>query len=868
MANTTPLLDQYRRIKQQHEGALLLFRVGDFYEMFYEDAEIGARALGLTLTSRPHGPKHRVPLAGVPAKSLDAYITRLVERGFRVAICEQLEQPSARKPVVRRKVVEVITPGTLVRPGLLDEKRSNYLMALSPAAENCGLAFADVSTGEFLLAEVPISSLGEEIQKIEPRELLVPEHWPEGLVLPGGIEVTRLEDYYFTEDFAFNRLSSHFGVASLDGFGVGELTEAICAAAAVLDYLEKTQQSALPHLSRLAPYRTGEHLLVDRISRRNLELVERIHPDSNANQGTLLAVLDRTVTPAGGRMVRRWLMAPLVSPAGIAERLDGVGELVGPTAPLAPLRDLLAGIGDIERVASRIALDRANARDLVGLKNWLSKAPAVRAALAGTKSSRLVSIREGIQDFSPVTDDISRTLVESPPLALTDGGLIAPGVSAELDELRDLSQNAKGFIAGLQERERSNTGITNLRIGYNSVFGYYLEVTKSWIKHVPSHWLRKQTLTSGERYITPELKEYEAKVVHAEERMKTLEFDIFVALRRRIARETERLIGLALLLAELDVLAGFAGAARERRYVRPIIDDSGVLEIDRGRHPVVETMIDRPFMPNDVRLDNDNEQIAIITGPNMAGKSTYLRQVALIVIMAQAGSFVPAAGARIGTVDKIFTRIGASDDLARGVSTFLAEMTETANILNNATSRSLVILDEVGRGTATNDGLAIAWAAVEHLHGPSERRPRTLFATHYHELTDITSFLPRARNYNFAVREQPDGITFLRKLNRGPAGKSYGIAVARLAGLPLDVIERARELLDRFEAGEQRTTRRYPAGDTRDLRAEPEQIRAADSPIPPHPLLARLLETEPDRISPLEALTLLTELRRMAETDR
>jgi DNA mismatch repair protein MutS len=856
----TPLLEQYRRIKNQHQGALLLFRVGDFYEMFYEDAEVGARALGLTLTSRPHGPNNRVPLAGVPAKSLETYVARLVARGFRVAICEQLEPPSPRKPVVRREVVEVITPGTLTRPGLLDEKRSNYLMALSPAGDSCGMAFVDVSTGEFLLAEIAMTALTEEVQKIEPRELLVPESWPADRELPGGIEVTRLEDYYFTQDFAFDRLASHFGVANLEGFGVGELTEAVCAAGAALDYLEQTQKSTLPHLSRLAPYRSAEYLLIDRISRRNLELVERIHPEADPGKGTLLAVVDRTRTPAGGRLVRRWLMAPLVTPDAVNLRLNAVEELAASGAPLAPVQDLLSGIGDIERVASRIALERANARDLVGLKNWLRKVPAVRAALAGLRSIRIAAIRDNLEDFAPLADEIERTLVESPPLALSEGGLIARNISAELDELRDLSHNAKGFIAGLQERERQRTGIPNLRVGYNSVFGYYLEVTKSYIPLVPSDWLRKQTLTSGERYITPELKEYEAKVVHAEERMKTLEFELFATLRRRVGREAERLARLSLLVAELDVLSGFAEASRERRYVRPVVDDSGRIEIARGRHPVVETMLDRPFVPNDTLLDIEAEQIAIITGPNMAGKSTYLRQVALIAVMAQTGCFVPAERARIGVIDKIFTRIGASDDLAKGVSTFLAEMTETANILNNATSRSLVILDEVGRGTATNDGLAIAWATVEYLHGPDERRPRSLFATHYHELTGIPDLLPRARNHNFAVRERPDGVTFLRKLNPGPASKSYGIAVARLAGLPASVVVRARELLARFEAAGQENRPELPLG--RDCPA----ARAADVPVP-HPALDRLLAVDPDRLSPLEALQLLTELRRLAAGD-
>ncbi len=860
----TPLLSQYRRIKEQHKDTLLFFRVGDFYEMFYEDAETGARALGLTLTSRPHGPDNRVPLAGVPAKSLDTYVGRLVKQGFKVAICEQLEQPKPGKPVVRREVVEILTPGTLTRPGLLDERRNNYLMALSPSGDNWGIAFADVSTGEFRVAEIPARDLSEEIQKVEPRELLVPQSWDsEQMQLPGP-ELTRIDDYYFTDDFAFDKLTSHFGVAGLEGFGIGEMTEGICAAGAVLHYLEETQKSALPHLRRVSPYQTADYLLIDRISRRNLELVERLNRADNrpTSTGTLFLVLDRTRTSAGSRLLRRWLMAPLLAIDAITARHEAVEELLKTGSPLAGVRELLDDVGDLERVSSRIGLERANARELVALANWLKLVPEIKRRLEACKAARLAHFHAGIEDFSAVAEAIETTLAGDPPLALTEGGLIRQGFNPELDQLRSLAKNAKKHVAGLQQNERQRTGIPNLRIAYNSVFGYYIEVTKSHLDRVPKDYLRKQTLTNAERFITPELKEYESKIAHAEERSKSLEHELFTGLRIRVGKEVERIIRLSSLLAELDVLGGFAAAARDNRYTRPLVDDSHTTEIRAGRHPVVETMLDRAFIPNDTALDTDEQQLLIITGPNMAGKSTYLRQVALITIMAQVGSFVPADQARIGVVDKIFTRIGASDDLTRGVSTFLAEMIETANILNNATARSLVILDEVGRGTATGDGLAIAWATVEYLHGPPDRCPRTLFATHYHELTDVALLLPRVRNYNFSVREKKSEVLFLRKLKPGPASKSYGIAVARLAGLPPAVIDRARQVLADFEQGEKLSlTHLLPS-------TEPEPTAmAADKPAP-HPALAKLRELNIEELSPLQALNLLAELQRQSkETD-
>jgi DNA mismatch repair protein MutS len=850
----TPLLTQYRRIKERHPGMLLLFRVGDFYEMFYEDAAVGAKALGLTLTSRPHGPDNRVPLAGVPAKALDTYVGRLVAAGFRVAVCDQLELPQKGRPVVRRDVVEVITPGTVTAPNLLVARRNNFLVAVSPSGDRFGVACCDASTGEFAVEETDSRGLLEAVLRVDPAEVLVPESWT-GPDLPERLHLTRLDDYYFTEDYAFDRLSTQFGTANLAGFGVEQMSDGVCAAGAVLHYLDETQKTALGHVRRIRARSSGDYLFVDRISRRNLELVERARDDDTGQDtaATLFGVLDRTRTPAGARLLRRWLLEPLVSVAGIAARQDAVEELGCAAGPEAELGTELDSVGDLERVGSRVALERAHARDLVALAAWLGCAPRVRALLGSARSVLLCRLRESIEDFGAVRTDISTTLADDPPPVLNEGGLIRPGANAELDELRSLAANAKTFIAELQQTERKRTGIPNLRVRFNSVFGYYIEVTKSSLHLVPKNYLRKQTVANAERFITPELKEYESRVLNAESRGRQLEAELFAALRRRAGAEVGRILGFSSVLAELDVLASLAHVAQERGYVRPLVDDSTALEIDAGRHPVVEALLADKFIPNDTRLDSDAAQIAIITGPNMAGKSTYLRQVALTVIMAQTGSFVPAKRARIGIVDKVFTRIGASDDLSRGVSTFLAEMTETANILNNATSRSLVILDEVGRGTSTNDGLALAWAAVEYLHG-EQVRPKTLFATHYHELTDITLLLPRARNYSFRVKEQRDNVLFLRKLVEGAADKSYGIAVARLAGLPGQVIERAKQVLAGFEKGERVSLERLAP-------AESDVALAADRPSEFEPVLARLRSVNPDELSPLQAYSLLVELR-------
>ena len=964
----TPLLAQYRKIKEQHKDTLLLFRVGDFYEMFYEDAAIGAKALNLTLTSRPHGPDNRVPLAGVPAKALDTYVGRLVAQGFKVAVCDQLELPDARKPVVRREVVEVITPGTVTNPNLLEAKRNNFLLALSPAADRYGIAFADVSTGEFSVAEVPADSLVEEIQKIDPTEIIVPQSWAPASgtrsldpSIPRSLSSsTRLDDYYFTQDYAFDKLSTHFGVANLDGFGIGTMTEGICAAGAILHYLEETQRTALNHIRKISPYQSGDFLLIDRISRRNLELVERTSSEDQrpTTEGTLLSVLDRTRSPAGTRLLRRWVLAPLLNVEAIRARQDAVEELSRAGSPLDEIESLLGKLGDLERISSRIALERANARDLVALRTWLLLAPEIKRALGGIPTSNsaicnlqsaiLNHIGTGIEDFSAVTADIANTLVDDPPLAVTEGGMIRPGANTELDELRLLASDTKGYIARLQETERERTGIPNLRVRFNSVYGYYIEVTKSYLGQVPKNYLRKQSVLNAERFITPELKDHEARVLNAEDRIKQLELELLGALRKRIAAETGRVLALSGLLAQLDALSSLARVARDSGYTRPVVDDSTVLEITGGRHPVVEKLLAHQFIANDTALASDARrstpdascqtseasrvmreasssaagapQIIILTGPNMAGKSTYLRQVALIAIMAQVGSFVPAASARIGVVDKVFTRIGASDDLSRGVSTFLAEMTETANILNNATTRSLVILDEIGRGTSTSDGVAIAWATVEYLHGghkqtiqnpetrnqkpecaesldsglsaPSPRPrdsapsssppktldsglwtldsglsdagPKTLFATHYHELTDITQLLPRCANFSFTVREQRGQVLFLRKLKPGPADKSYGIAVARLAGLPSSVISRAKQVQADFEKGEMLSIGQLaPDSDLALAADKPHDNSQVESPNDEvqGSVLNELKDAEVEKLSPLAAFDLLLRLK-------
>ena len=840
---STPLMQQYREIKARHRDAILLFRMGDFYEMFEDDAEVGARALGLTLTSRNNGGASEVPLAGVPVKAAPVYIKRLVERGFRVAICEQVEDPKLAKGIVRREVIEVVTPGAVMADDLLEERRNTFLVALATDGARTGFAAADLSTGEFVLESAPAAALEAALQRYNPSEVIVPEG--AAALAPQGVLVTRRERWEFDPSLAGEDLARRFELASLDGLGLGpDDALAVGAAGALLRYLGELQPGGLPQLRRPVARRVEGQLHVDAMTRRNLELVEPLR--AGGEQATLLAVVDHTMTPMGARLLRGWLLAPLTDPAAIAARLDAVGALVADEPRRAALREALDGVRDVERLGAKAAVRRATPRDLGALRSSLERLPALTAVLGD-----LYDLGAGFDLLADVAAALAAALVDRPPAALGDGDAIRPGHSAALDELRSLRDGGRAYIASLQARERARTGIGSLKVGYNKVFGYYIEVTHANRDAVPADYERRQTLTGAERYVTPELKAYEAKVLGAEEQIAALEERVFGEVRDVVGRAIRRTQDTAARIAAADVVASLADVAAQGGYTRPEVGDGFALEIEAGRHPVVERVMPREaFIPNDLRLDVDH-QIMIVTGPNMAGKSTVLRQVALLVILAQAGSFVPARAARIGVVDRLFTRVGASDDLARGQSTFLVEMSETASILHNATRRSLVLLDEIGRGTSTYDGVAIAWAVAEHLH---ERVGcKAVFATHYHELTQLADRYARVVNFNVAVHESGDEVIFLHRLRPGGADRSYGIHVGRLAGLPPEVLDRARAVLRSLEAGHRVATTPSPA----------DQL-ALFTPAE-DPLLAELRALDLDGLTPREALARLADLQRRAQ---
>lgn len=848
MASLTPLLSQYHKIKKKYQDSLLLFRLGDFYEMFYDDAKIASQVLGLTLTARSYGENQKIPLAGIPVKSLDSYLRRLVERGYKVAICEQLEEASPSRSLILRDVVEVITPGTIVSPSLLEEKKNNFLFAIAPDENNnFGIAYCDISTGEFSAALVKKEDLWEEIQRIDPKEIL----HPQSLSLEEiKIAKTPLPDYYFSLDFAENEIKEFFGILHLTPFNLEEKKGCIAASGAILFYLKETQKGLVRNIKKISLYEREDYLILDRATRRNLELTERLI--DGKTEGSLLWALDETTTPLGARQLRKWLLFPLREEKKIKERQRLVTKFYQSTYLLNLIVESLKNIGDIERVGTRVAQERANAREIINLAKWLKEAKVIKENL----TAYIPELANLIPDFTEIVNLIEDTIISDPPLSLTEGKLIKEGINKELDELRDLSTKSKEYLIKIEEEERKKTNIPNLRIGYNSVFGYYIEVTKSYIKYVPKNYLRKQTLTNCERFITLDLKDLERKILSAEERIKKLEYEIFADLRKKVAEKREAIFQFARICAEIDCYANFATIAQKYHYTCPEVFLGEGIYIKEGRHPVVERMTSSPFIPNDTNLSAE-ERMMIITGPNMSGKSTYLRQIALIVIMAQIGSYVPAKEAKVGIVDKIFTRIGASDDLSKGVSTFLAEMQETANILNNATPKSLVILDEVGRGTATYDGLAIAWATCEYLYKNPRLKPKTLFATHYHELTDITEYLKGAKNYHFLVKETEEGMIFLRRLTEGKSSRSYGIEVAKLAGLPEEVIERAREVLKGLEKGEEVSLK----GISLSLYLPEEDPIAKE-------ILKELKEKEIDKLTPLQALLLLSEWKKKLGHDK
>ena len=868
----TPLMQQYREIKARHTDAILFFRMGDFYEMFYEDAEVASRLLGLTLTSRNNGGAAEVPLAGVPVKAVSEYLRRLVQQGHRVAICEQVEDPALAKGIVRREVVETITPGAAFADDLLDGGRNNFLCAVHHARGRAGVAAADVSTGELRLFVVDGGELEPVLARLAPRELLVSRggasHAGAVAATPNvdGALVTEREGWEFEASLARDELARHFAVHSLDGLGIGaEDDAAVGAAGALLRYLRELQPGGLPHLARPSIERQGGVMPLDEMTRRNLELVESLRGGGTA--GTLLDVLDRTLTPMGARLLRQWLLAPLTTRSAIDERLDGVQALVRDPIARAKLRDGLDGVRDVERLASKAAAGRATPRELGALGHSLARLPAVERLMrevseAGNTGAlaRVLAEWDGCAD---VANEIGTTLVDRPPLAIGDEDAIRAGVDTGLDELRALRDGGKDAIARIQQEERDRTGIASLKVGFNRVFGYYLEISNANRHLVPADYQRRQTLTGGERYVTPALKEHEERVLTAAERIEARERELLEALRRTVAARIGRIQCASRAVAELDVLASLAEVAEREGYVRPTLTDGFDLEIIAGRHPVVERMMPRDkFIPNDVVLTHE-ARLVILTGPNMAGKSTILRQIGLIVLMAQVGAYVPAATATVGIVDRLFTRVGASDNLVRGQSTFMVEMSETSAILHLATPRSLVLLDEIGRGTSTYDGVAIAWAVTEHLHDATGCK--AVFATHYHELVQLAEELVAVRNYNVGVREVDGTVLFLHRLEPGGADRSYGIEVGRLAGLPNAVLARARQVLALLEgeqlvpalAGTRRT--RVPERATRG--SAPDQVQLTlFAPSPPHPVVGKLAALNADTLTPLQALQLVAEL--------
>ncbi len=861
----TPVRQQYLNLKAQYPDTILFFRLGDFYETFDEDAELAARELDLTLTSRPVAKGQRVPMAGVPHHAVEGYIARLIEKGYRVALAEQVGESDGRGPMERR-VERVVTPGTLTEPAMLDEKRANYLAAVVIEGERAGVAYAEISTGEFATTQLVdegdiFNAVRQELARLHPREVLIPQvgSWKERApdqaaarpedALAGAISAhfTPWPGYRFEEATARQTLLEHFGARTLQGFGCEGKPLAVRAAGAALSYLQETQQGLLPQIVGLTTYLTDHFMALDPATWRNLEITETLRREK---RGSLLGVLDETITAMGGRLLHARLAQPLLDIPELEARLDQVQGFYDDGILRAQARELLKGVHDLERMANRVLASRAAPRDLIGIRAALETVPAAREKLlAANAPPGFAALLEGLNPVEAVSTLIAAGLVDEPPAQVSGGGLIRPGFSAELDAIVNATQGARDWIAGLEGKERERTGIKSLKVGFNKVFGYYLEVTKANTALVPEHYIRKQTLVNAERYITPELKEYESRVLNAEERIGELEARLFREICAQIGTQAAALLATSRALARVDVAAGLAELATRQRYARPTFEATPALRIAGGRHPVAEQTLREPFTPNDLTMDAES-RIHIITGPNMAGKSMFLRQTALIVLMAQIGSFVPADAAHIGVVDRIFTRIGASDELAAGQSTFMVEMVETAAILNHATPQSLLILDEVGRGTSTYDGMAIAWAVIEYLHNHPERRARTLFATHYHELIEMAESLPHIRNFNLGVAEEGRDVVFLHKVVPGGAGRSYGIHVARLAGIPAPVVHRAEGLLKDLESG-----------DFRPGTAEPEPFQPVLLAQEP-PVVTALRELDVNSLTPLDALTKLYELQK------
>lgn len=868
-AKLTPMIKQYLSIKDDYPDAILLYRMGDFYEMFFEDAQLASRALEITLTSRNKNDAHPVPMCGVPVRAVQGYVARLIENGFKVALCDQVEDPAQAKGIVKREVVRVLTPGMILENELLERASNNFILAVAIQDHTVGLAYLDISTGTFRLTETDDHQAAcAEALRVDPREILVPQSSGADTLLRALTTpfaeraLTALDNKAFSYRRGREQLMELFHTLSLEGFGCEGMKAGIRAAGALVHYVKETQKQAAEHFSGIETYRLDSFMWVDDRSCRNLELTANLQ--TGGRPGTLLDVLDKTRTAMGGRLLRDWLRYPLMDRDGITARHDAVAEMRQKNRRRDALRTRLKEVHDLERLASRISMGRANARDLLSLKQSLQALPLLIEQLAELEA-RAFHCNLDLPPLNALAELIETAVREDAPPVLNEGGLIKSGHSAELDELVQISRDGKGYLARLETREREATGISALKVRYNKVFGYYIEVPKSRSTEVPGHYVRKQTLVNAERYITDELKTFEAKVLNAEERRASLEYDLFNEVRLEAARHHAGVKQAAMFLASVDVLLGLAEVAEERHYTRPAINTEGVIDIQDGRHPVIEQMLSgERFVPNSLRLDMAADQVLIITGPNMAGKSTILRQVALTVLMAQVGAFVPAAKASVPIVDKIFTRVGALDNLSQGQSTFMVEMQETANILRNATERSLVILDEIGRGTSTYDGMSIAWAVAEYLHDLDGKGVKTLFATHYHELTELAGVLPRVRNYNIAVKEWNDEIIFLRKLVEGGTNRSYGIQVARLAGIPDKVIRRSKQILTEIESDNRGAGRPAAEGDRG---RAPGQVQLDLFKPPEQEIMAQLRHLDLSQTTPMDALKLLFEWQNRAHPD-
>ncbi len=876
MAELTPMMQQYMQTKEEYKDCILFYRLGDFYEMFFDDAITASKELDLTLTGKSCGLKERAPMCGVPYHAVDTYLNKLVSKGYKVAICEQMEDPATAKGIVKREVIRIVTPGTILNPEGMDETKNNYIMCVVYLADRFGLSVADVTTGDFQVTELDSGEkLFDEIYRFGPAELICNEaFYMSGVdtdMLRERLNLTTsaLDDWYFDDALCARTLTEHFHVHSLEGLGLADYDCGVIAAGALLQYLKETQKTSLSHLSRLVPYATGKYMVLDSSTRRNLELTETLR--EKKKRGSLLWVLDKTKTAMGARTLRKYIEQPLISKNDINDRLDMVEELKDNAISREEIREYLRPVYDMERLLSRITYQSANPRDLRAFQSSLAMLPSIKYILGDMKCAGLKSLYEEMDPLEDLCSLIDRAIVEDPPLAMKEGGIIRDGFNEEVDRLRSAKTDGKEWIAKLEEQEREKTGIKNLRIRYNKVFGYYIEVTNSFKDLVPDYYTRKQTLANAERYTIPELKELEDTILGAEDRLCALEYDIYSDVRNKLAGEVVRIQQTARAVAELDALASLAMVAEQNRYVRPKINEKGIIDIKDGRHPVVEKMIPNDmFIANDTYLDDRKKRISVITGPNMAGKSTYMRQSALIVLMAQMGSFVPASSADIGIVDRIFTRVGASDDLASGQSTFMVEMSEVANILRNATNKSLVILDEIGRGTSTFDGLSIAWAVIEYLSSSKQQGAKTLFATHYHELTELEGKIDNVNNYCIAVEEKGDDIIFLRKIVPGGADKSYGIQVARLAGVPDAVIQRAKEIVDELSDADittqikdiagteknEKKRRKTPKYDEVDL----AQMSLFDT-IKDDDVIQEIQDLDLGHLTPIDALNTLYELQ-------